>query len=164
MWLDTFLQLTVFQRLHILHIRDLTDASLIKYTRAHILAAFDSLHRLARFDSQTIDNYPERTIPRAIQYKRILKVDPNLDSDTDITESEHSTQSDIPSSLTRRVRKRRIINKDEHELGDKSGTLSTEETVDNGQDDIELEADWIAGVSEYGKAQQLYEEKTGNED
>lgn len=65
---------------------------------------YDALHTKKGFESQTVDLYPERTVPLAVQNRRNVRVDINNDSDgswdeadaTDgeATEDDHGLQED----------------------------------------------------------------------
>lgn len=65
-----------------------TNPALIKYTRQHLLDCVDALHLKSQFEDQTVDNYPERLIPRALQYKKRPKIDLNIDSDADMSDDD----------------------------------------------------------------------------
>ena len=66
---------------------DPTDHTLVKYTRKHLLGMFDALHQKNEFKHLSINDYPERTVPRGMQYKKRPRVDINNDSDRSIGES-----------------------------------------------------------------------------
>ena len=71
-----------------LHLLNPIQPSLAKYTRKHFLDLFDALHQKSGFEHQSINDYPERTIPRSLQYKKRPKVDINEDSDATTGESD----------------------------------------------------------------------------
>ena len=71
-----------------LQIANPADVALIKYTRTHLLDMVDALHLKEGFGNQTVNNYPERSIPRALQYKKRPKVDLNIDPDADFSGDE----------------------------------------------------------------------------
>ena len=79
--LDAFVKLTVHARLTELNEANPKDVSLLKYSRRNLLDTFDALHTRKDFADQSIDMYPERDIPRTVQYKRRQKIDMNEDSD-----------------------------------------------------------------------------------
>ena len=53
----------------------------------------DGLYIKTVFDDQIIENYPERSIPRYLQYKKRPKVDINEDLDADLSDEEGFAES-----------------------------------------------------------------------
>ena len=74
---------------------DPSERALAKYTRKHLLDMFDALHQKSEFQHISIDDYPERTIPRGVQYKKRPKVDINEDSDASLGESDVQIDDDV---------------------------------------------------------------------
>lgn len=77
---------------------DKDPTTLCKYTRQHLLEIFDALHDRQGFENQTIEMYPEREIPRSIQYKRPQKV--NINEDSDISPSDLDDGQPLPDHST----------------------------------------------------------------
>ncbi|KAM0797781.1 hypothetical protein BDR22DRAFT_823857 [Usnea florida] len=101
-WLETglrflkfaFIQLVTHARMTELQAQSPADAALLKYTREQLLLYMDGLHTKKAFEDQTIENYPERSIPRCLQYKKRPKVDINEDPDADLSDEEGFAESE----------------------------------------------------------------------
>lgn len=70
----------------------------LKYNRKHLIDMFDALHMKTGFHL-SLDNCPERNIPRSIQYKRAPRFDINDDSDASLINSDGDDDpgSDVPT-------------------------------------------------------------------
>lgn len=97
---DAFKQLVCRQRMAELREANVHDLRTSKFTRQHVVNFYDALHRHKSFEAITIDDFPERRIPRTIQYKKQAKVDINNDSDASLGEEEMYELSDDDLDIT----------------------------------------------------------------
>ena len=99
--IDAFLQIITLQRLNELHEKNVVDSRFVKYTRKHLLNVYDALYMKKSFESQIIKWYLERTVSVFMQYRRVVKVNVNEDSDLFIDENDVFDEDDDQRSQSR---------------------------------------------------------------